>query len=44
MDKSFANGNGNSMANGPSALRWDRQGWDVRPETSWKLTIGQDPA
>ena len=49
MGKSFANGNGgsyaNSMSNGNGpALLLKREGWDIRPVTSWTLTIGQDPA
>ena len=50
MGKSFANGNGQgsysgSMSNGNGPNRTlVLQGWDIRPVTSWTLTIGQEPA
>ena len=38
--------NGQAMSNGPGTRDWTRtrEGWDIRPVTSWSLTIGQDPA
>lgn len=46
MNRSFANGNGASVANGPGTPDWNRfrQGLDPRPVTSWALTIGQAPS
>lgn len=40
--KSFANGNGNSMNNGPLALMTWRTGYQVpRPVTHWDFTEGR---
>ena len=43
MDRSFAMGNGNSMANGPIRPWW-RDWPGAQPESSWTLTLGRDPA
>lgn len=46
MSRGPNNAMGASVANGPGSLEDTRrvQGWDIRPSSSWVLTIGQDPA
>lgn len=45
--RSFANGNAASHANGDSPDATGKQqrdsGWNIRPESSWTLTLGMLP-
>ena len=43
MDRSFANGNGASVNNGPGDVNWARE-LMLRDPTSWTLTLGENPA
>lgn len=46
MVKSFSNGNGDTLANGPGTPYGEawRQGWDIRPVTHWDFSVGRTPA
>ena len=44
MRRSFATGNGGTYANGSWPALWWRESPWARPESSWTLTLGRDPA